>query len=194
LPGQYIPVADRTLVDPDHAGVPAALYIFLQSQKSEVVMPLKTLREYLDSHNVRYVVVMHSPAYTAQETAQAASIPGHIFAKTTIVTLDGKLAMAVLPSDQRVDLQLLGAACDAKKVALAPEFEFQDQFPGCEIGAMSPFGNLYKMDVYVEEGLARENRMAFNAGSHTALIQMSVRDFLELVKPKVVRLSSVYAN
>ena len=37
-------------------------------------MPLKTLREYLDSQGIRYVVVSHSPAYTAQETAQAAHV------------------------------------------------------------------------------------------------------------------------
>jgi len=157
-------------------------------------MPLKTLREYLDSQGIRYVVVSHSPAYTAQETAQAAHVPGHAFAKTTIVKLDGQMAMAVLPADQRVDLELFGAACGGKKAALVPEFEFQNRFPGCEIGAMPPFGNLYEMDVYVEEGLARESRVAFNAGSHTELIRMSMRDFLELVKPRVVRLSSVYSS
>ena len=39
-------------------------------------MPLRKLREFLDSHAVRYFVVSHSPAYTAQEIAAAAHVPG----------------------------------------------------------------------------------------------------------------------
>jgi len=44
-------------------------------------MPIKRLREYLDSHSVRYFVVSHSPAYTAQEIAAAAHVPGRELAK-----------------------------------------------------------------------------------------------------------------
>jgi Ala-tRNA(Pro) deacylase len=48
------------------------------------------------------------------------------------------------------------------------------------------------MDVYVEEGMTRDERIAFNAGSHTEVVQMSFKDFVNLVKPKVVRLSAAY--
>lgn len=155
-------------------------------------MPLKKLREFLDSNNVKYVVISHSRAYTAQETAQAAHIRGREFAKTTIVKLDGKMAMAVLPAAEKVDLKLLAAAAGVKKAELAGEEEFQGRFPECEVGAMPPFGNLYGMDVYVEEGMTRDERIAFNAGSHTEVVQMSFKDFVNLVKPKVVRLSAAY--
>ena len=40
-------------------------------------------------------------------------------------------------------------------------------FPGCEIGGMPPFGNLYGMEVYVSDKLAEDEEIAFNAGSHT---------------------------
>lgn len=156
-------------------------------------MPLKQLRDFLDSHNIRYIVISHSRAYTAQETAQAAHIPGHAFAKTTVVKIDGRMAMAVLPASEKVDVDLLRTAAQARKAELAGESEFQGRFPECEIGAMPPFGNLYDMDVYMEESLSEENRIAFNAGSHTELIQMSCRDYRELVKAKVVRISAVYS-
>jgi Ala-tRNA(Pro) deacylase len=156
-------------------------------------MPLKKLREFLDSNNVKYIVISHSRAYTAQETAQAAHIRGREFAKTTIVKLDGRMAMAVLPAAEKVDLKLLAAAAGVKKAELAGEEEFQGRFPECEVGAMPPFGNLYGMDVYVEEGMTRDEKIAFNAGSHTEVMQMSFRDFVDLVKPKVVRLSAAYA-
>jgi Ala-tRNA(Pro) deacylase len=155
-------------------------------------MPLKKLREFLDGHGSRYVVISHSPTYTAQETAQAAHVHGQEFAKTTIVKLDGKMAMVVLPATEKVDMKLLAAAADADQAELASETEFQGRFPQCEVGAMPPFGNLYDMDVYIDEGLTSNKKIAFNAGSHTELVQMAFKDFSDLVKPKVIRASKEY--
>jgi Ala-tRNA(Pro) deacylase len=157
-------------------------------------MILKNLRDFLDQRRVRYVVMSHSPAYTAQETAQAAHVHGDQFAKTTIVKLDGKLAMAVLPAPQKVDLKLLAAVARAARCELANESEFRGRFPDCEVGAMPPFGNLYDMPVYVEEALQREKDIAFNAGSHTELVKMTFDDFESLAKPRVARISTAYSG
>jgi Ala-tRNA(Pro) deacylase len=74
-------------------------------------------------------------------------------------------------------------------VQLASERAFSDMFPGCEVGAMPPFGNLYGMDVYASKLLEQDAEIAFNAGSHTELIRLAYADFVRLVKPKVVRLA-----
>ena len=63
-------------------------------------------------------------------------------------------------------------------------------FPDCEVGAMPPFGNLYGMDVYVTPGLAADERIAFNAGTHTEVFQMAYRDFERLVHPRVLSFST----
>ena len=152
-------------------------------------MPAQKLKEFLDSHGVRYVVITHSPAYTAQEIAASAHIRGKEMAKTVIVKIDGKLAMAVLPAAQKVDVDRLRAAAGAKAVELASEADFRDAFPECQLGAMPPFGNLYGMEVYVATRLGEDEEIAFNAGSHTELIRLPYRDFERLVAPKVVRLS-----
>ena len=55
---------------------------------------------------------------------------------------------------------------------------------------MPPFGNLYNMDVYVAESLLDDEEIAFNAGSHTELIKLAMRDYARLVKPKVLRFSA----
>ncbi len=106
-------------------------------------MPLQKLREFLDQNSVKYVSISHSPAYTAQEIAASAHIPGQELAKTVMVKLDGKMAMAVLPASFKVDLDHLGSATGADAVELATEEEFKGLFPGCEPGAMPPFGNLW---------------------------------------------------
>ena len=152
-------------------------------------MPIRKLREFLDSHAVRYFVVSHSPAYTAQEIAAAAHVPGKELAKAVIVTLDGKMAMVVLPASRQLDFDLLRKLTSARKVELASEKEFADLFPECEIGAMPPFGNLYGMDVYVSEELEDDDEIAFNAGAHTELLRLSYENYKKLVHPKVAKLS-----
>lgn len=146
-------------------------------------MPAKKLKEFLDSNKVRYKTIGHSVAYTAQEIAAAAAVPGQELAKTIIVKIDGELAMAVLPASYRVDTKKLAKAAKAKKVEIAGEEEFAGLFPGCELGAMPPFGNLYGMKVYVAEKLAADREIAFNAGTHRELVRLAYADFERLVKP-----------
>jgi Ala-tRNA(Pro) deacylase len=153
-------------------------------------MPAQKLKEFLDSNQVKYVTISHSAAYTAQEIAASAHVSGQDLAKTVMVKIDGKMAMAVLPASYKVDMKLLREVTGAESVELAGEKEFQDMFPGCETGAMPPFGNLYDMDVFVSESLAEDERIAFNAGSHTELVQLAYADFERLVRPKVIALSS----
>ena len=149
-------------------------------------MPAKKLKAFLDQSKIKYVAISHSPTYTAQEIAASAHVPGKELAKTVIVNVDGKMAMAVLPATQKVDFKLLKGALGARSVELATENEFADSFPECEPGAMPPFGNLYDMDVYVAQALADDEEIAFNAGSHTELFKLSYRDFEKLVQPRVL--------
>ena len=153
-------------------------------------MPAKKLKEFLDNQKVKYVVISHSRAVTSQEVAASAHISGKEMAKTVMVKLDGKMAMAVLPASNRVNLDLLKEATGAKEVDLAAELEFRELFPECEPGAMPPFGNLYGMPVFVSESLTKDEEIAFNAGSHTELIKLSYKDFERLVKPKIAKLST----
>jgi Ala-tRNA(Pro) deacylase len=146
------------------------------------------VKDYLDSNKIRYVTITHSPAYTAQGIAHSAHIPGKEVAKTVIVKVDGRLSMVVLPANQKVNLDALRKALNAREADLAGEDDFKDMFPDCETGAMPPFGNLYDVEVHVAEALARDKEIAFNAGTHTELIRMDYSDFERLVKPKKIAL------
>jgi Ala-tRNA(Pro) deacylase len=150
-------------------------------------MPVQRLKEFLDENQVKYVVISHSRAFTTQEIAAATHIPGKELAKSVIVEIDGKLAIAVVPGSQKVDLDLLRDAVGAERATLAKEAAFKDRFPECDLGAMPPFGNLYGMPVYVADSLTEDDEIAFNAGSHTQLVKMRYQDFERLVRPEVMR-------
>lgn len=148
-------------------------------------MPVAKLKELLDREEVRYLSIAHSPAFTAQEIAATAHIPGREIAKTVMVKLDGKLVMAVLPAPARVDLDRLRDATGATQVELGSEDDFKRLFPDCETGAMPPFGNLYGLDVWADRELTEDQEIAFNAGTHAELIRMAWADFERLVEPKL---------
>ncbi len=154
-------------------------------------MSLSKLKEFLDCQNIKYMVISHSPAYTAAGIAALTHTPGKELAKTVIVKLDGALQMAVVSASQHVDLALLKAATGAMTVDLATEEDFKERFPDCELGAMPPFGHLYGMSVFADESLSRDKEIAFNAGSHRELVRIAWEDFRRLVQPRIMRLATV---
>jgi len=153
-------------------------------------MSLTRLKDFLDTHNIKYVVISHSVAYTAQGIAALAHIPGKELAKTVVVKIDGALAMAVVPASCQLDLMRLKQATGARNAQLASEDEFRDKFPDCETGAMPPFGNLYGMKVFMDESLSWDKEVAFNAGSHRELVRLAWADLERLVQPKLVKIAA----
>ena len=91
-------------------------------------MPAKKLKEFLDVNRVKYISIVHSPAYTAQEVAASAHISGKDVAKTVIVKADGRYAMAVLPANQKIVLQDLREMTGSDRVSFASEDEFKKLF------------------------------------------------------------------
>jgi Ala-tRNA(Pro) deacylase len=153
-------------------------------------VPLSKLREFLDNKRIQYMVISHSLAYTAQGIAALTHIKGKELAKTVIVMIDGRPAMAVVPASAKVDLLKLKRYLAATTVELATEDQFRDHFPDCETGAMPPFGNLYGLDVFADISLTEDKEIAFNAGSHRELVRMHFVDFRELVKPVLIPLAA----
>lgn len=149
-------------------------------------MPVQQLKDFLDSKDVRYVSVQHSPAYTAQEIAHSAHIRGDRLAKTVIIDIDGHMSMVVLPASYRIRWDKFIKAMGTDFIELADEEEFESVFPDCELGAMPPFGHLAGMHVYMCDALAQHEEIAFSAGTHSEVIKMSYKDYVELANPVVM--------
>lgn len=149
-------------------------------------MSPKMIRAYLDEAQVGYMVRGHSPAFASTRVAHATHVPGRELAKVVIVWLDQRLVMAVLPSTEHIDLEQFRVVAGGRVARLAREEEFAVRFKACEIGAMPPFGNLYDMEVFVAESLARDEFISFNACTHTDVMTMAYADFERLVRPRVL--------
>jgi Ala-tRNA(Pro) deacylase len=122
--------------------------------------------------------------YTAQEIAAAQHVPGRQLAKCVLVKTDRGLVLAVLPAIHLIDFKRLKAVLRAKRASIAKESDIKAQFPDVEVGAMSPFGQLYNVPVVVDRELGVSADMVFNAGTHTETVKMQYQDFVALAHPK----------
>jgi Ala-tRNA(Pro) deacylase len=143
------------------------------------------LKTFLDGAKIKYTPAKHPVVYTAQEIAAAQHVPGRQLAKCVLIKTDRGPVLAVLPAVYRVDLKRVKSAAGAKSASIAKESDIKHHFPDIEVGAMSPFGNLYGVPVIVEKELGNAKDVVFNAGSHTDTIKMAYQDVIKLTKPKL---------
>jgi len=143
------------------------------------------ISDYLERHHARYSHLSHPTAYTAQEEAAAAHVPGHEWAKTVVCFADGQPILAVVPAPCSVNLNRLQRTAHARSIRLANEREFAALYQDCEVGAMPPLGPLFGQRVFVDARLASDPEVSFSAGSHRDAIRMSYREFERLVRPTV---------
>ena len=151
---------------------------------------VKRLQQFLDANGVKYEVTPHQVAYTSQEIAAASHVSGKAMAKVVMVKRGEALVMTVLPAACKVGTDRLEKIFGAARPTIAREHEFAGLFPDCDTGAMPPFGNLYGVEVYVDEEVAKNPKIVFQAGNHQELVTMGYADFARLVQPKVAEFCS----
>jgi Ala-tRNA(Pro) deacylase len=142
------------------------------------------LIEFLNQNKVRYKLLHHPEAFTAQELAAIEHVKGKQHAKVVMVKADGRQMMAVLPADHRVDLEKF-RQLTGQSAALATETEFKALFPDCAVGSMPPFGNLYGVETFVDQSLTDNEMIVFEAGTHSDAMKMRYGDFARVANPKV---------
>jgi Ala-tRNA(Pro) deacylase len=152
------------------------------------------LSRFLEERKIPFKTTAHPEAFTAQQSAQAAHVPGRAFAKSVMVNVDGKIWMAVVPATQRVDLAGVQKSLGARKARLASEAEFSPLFADCDLGAMPIFGSLYDVPVLVSNELTENEEIAFTAGTHRDIVRLRVSDFLAAEQPKVYEREAIPAG
>src|SRR6187402_2819432 len=120
-----------------------------------------SITNYLEQNQARYSVIPHRPAYTAQEEAAAAHVPGAAWAKSVVCTANDELFLAVVPAPYTVDFERLKRAIDADSVRLA-----------------------------LDTSLARDPEIVFSGGSHGEAIRMPYREFERLSRPTIAKFAT----
>jgi Ala-tRNA(Pro) deacylase len=148
----------------------------------------KRLIECLTKNNVRYEILHHTEAFSAQRIAEAEHVKAEHHAKVVMVRSGAEHLMVVVPANRRVDLEKVEQITE-DTVSLDTESEFRSFFPDCQVGTMPPFGNLYDLPTFVDTSLTHEDYIVFEAGTHTEAIKLSYADYQQIVKPQIADLT-----
>jgi Ala-tRNA(Pro) deacylase len=147
----------------------------------EITMAIaRKLEEYMVGRGVAYDVVMHPHSHSSMETAERAHVPGNCLAKSVVLEDDNGYLMAVLPSTYHVRLSELSRELN-RKLRLATEDELKTLFTDCETGAIPPVGTAWGMTTVIDESLATQPEIYFEAGDHERLIRMKGDAFMALM-------------
>jgi len=151
------------------------------------------LKDYLDGAGAAYSGHPHRVAFTSQEVAQSAHVPGREMVKSVILkTDDQQLIMAVLSAKDAANLDILRDEIGCRALRLASESEFNESFPTCTTGAMPPFGNIFNVPTYCDTNLTENDEIEFNGGGHDQTIRMRFDDYRRLANPKMVHFAQPY--
>jgi tRNA-dependent cyclodipeptide synthase len=148
-------------------------------------MSIQQLQELLNSHQIKYQTIHYSPAHTSQELTTYKYTLGMYLIEAVLVEIGGqKIAVILLPAILQINLGSFQAALDTNKVRLIKQQEFEHLFPYCEFGTLPPFGELYNMEVFWWQDLAKNQDIAFYAYSYAHLFKMKYADFAKIVNPQ----------
>lgn len=140
-----------------------------------------TLKRYLDNSGITYETVSHPFSASSQETAEAAHVSGQLLAKGVLLRDDRGYLLAVLPAPLHVEVTTLNSLLE-RDFELVEEDEISELFPDCDIGAIPPIGDAYKLEVALDTSLCDESAIYFEAGNHVELILVGGTDFQTLMK------------
>jgi Ala-tRNA(Pro) deacylase len=143
------------------------------------------LLSFLRQNNVPFLLRHHPPAISATDLAASEHVPTDMVAKSIAFAAHGRYVLAVVPATCHVDLDRLRGATNEDDLHIVGEPELALVFPDCELGALHPFGNLYRVPVYVDSTLANARSFAFHAGTHRDAIYVSYADFVRVVQPVI---------
>lgn len=141
----------------------------------------KKLLNYLDKAKIGYKIVRHKTVYTAYDAAQTMRTKLSEIAKTLVVRADKIYVLAVLPASRNLDLSKLKKLLKAKKIEIARENIMKKIFK-VRPGAVTPFGEIYKVPVYIDRALLRAKKIVSGAGNFEDSVVMTVKNFSKVTK------------
>lgn len=145
----------------------------------------KNFLAYLDKAKIKYKIVRHKTVYTAHDAAQTMRVKLGEIAKTLVIKADKIYLLAVLPASQRIDLGKLKKIVKAKKIEIAKEGVMKKIFK-IKPGAITPFGEIYKVPVYIDRAMLRAKKVIAGAGTFEESVVMTAKNFLKATKGVIV--------
>ncbi|HUN82370.1 MAG TPA: YbaK/EbsC family protein [Phycisphaerae bacterium] len=151
----------------------------------------QSIRDYLDKLAITYRAVEHQPTFTSEESAKARGEDVRVGGKALLIKTGDVFRLFVLSAALKLDTEALKRRFAVKKTRFATADELKE-LTGLVPGSVPPFGKpILPFDLFIDESITRNERIAFNAGSLTQSLILSVPDYLKAAQGEVFSFSTV---
>ncbi len=153
------------------------------------ILCFEKIKNFLNFNSVEFREVHHKPIRTSKDSALARGEDLSIGGKAIVLKIDDAFKLFVLSASKKLDSSAIKRQFRAKRLRFATRGELL-KLTGLEPGSVPPFGRpLIDLELFVDKSISDNPKIAFNAGSLTDSITMSVKDYLELARPKIFKFS-----
>ncbi len=144
------------------------------------------IRSLLEDNRIDYEERLHASVRTCEESARARGEEKKIGGKTLMLKdKKGMYHLFVLSAALNADSNKIRKILKSQKLRFATDDELKE-IAGVEKGALPPFGrDILPFDLYVDESILENDRIAFNPGVTTLSFIMDVTDWLRIAGPTV---------
>lgn len=142
-----------------------------------------SIRQWLDGAGIDYRAVHHEPTRTSEESAKARGEDVRIGGKALLVKTGEDFRLFVLSAALKLNSAALKDRFKVRKIRFATPRELAD-LTGLVPGSVPPFGRpILPFELFVDDSIVLNERIAFNAGSLTDSIVMQTSDYLKMAAP-----------
>jgi len=145
-----------------------------------MAIPQKIIK-FLNKSKIKYQTIEHRTVYTAFDKANTLKVSPKIIGKTLVVKLDKLPALVLIPADKILNKQKLKKIAKAKNIDFIKEAWMKKNIKGVKVGAIPPFGNLWKMQTFAEKSLFNQSKIIINSGFYDSSIKINPKDLKKML-------------
>lgn len=153
-------------------------------------IPVK-VEKFLNTSKAKYEIIEHRTVYTAYDKAATLKVPEKTIGKTLVLKIDSEYALALVPANKNLDKGKLKKAAKAKKIDFVKEIWMKKNLKGMRIGAVPPFGVLFKMKTFADVSLLKNPKIIIGSGVHKASIKIAPGALKKIVPDLIIGSFSV---
>jgi Ala-tRNA(Pro) deacylase len=156
----------------------------------EISKPVyESICNYLNEKSIQFRSIHHTQTSTSEELANERGEEISIAGKALFIKLDESFKIFALSVSKKLDAKLIKQRLNAKKLRFASVDELK-ALTGLVPGSVPPFGRpILPFDLYVDDSIINNEKIAFSAGSLTDSIVMNVQDYLKVTSPVCFKFS-----
>ena len=151
--------------------------------------PVKRVQKILKEFDSELkILTLDQSARTAKDAAQSLNTAVGSIVKSLLLRTKSSFLLCLIPGDKRCSLNKIKKILNEKDVSMANADQVKE-ITGFTIGGVSPVGHLNKVDIFIDDSLARFTNLFAAAGHPHSIFKINFDNLCKITKGSVKDIS-----